>query len=123
MDAHSPQHEHLNNLRNWRDPAGRDLTLANFAKHINKTHVRPAKQLKPVVDLWNQHIPDPIRSKTTLAAFTRGILTIHADDSATLYQLDRLLRSGLETQLRTSCKTTLRSVRLKLKPNANPSNP
>lgn len=101
-------------MRQWRSRPGRDQTLSFLVDHVKSHVVRPHRQVGQLAELWQELVPAEMVERTTLTSFTRGILTVHVADSATLYQLDRLLRGGIEQQLRQRCNTTLRSVRLKV---------
>ena len=103
--------DHLENLRRWRAPRARDLTLAKLAEQVERTVVKPHRQLGALAVLWRELVPCELLERTALVSFSAGVLTVQVADSSTLYQLDRLLRSGLERQLRSGCKATLRKVR------------
>ena len=105
---------HLEDLRRWRNRAGRDLTLGGLSEQVQRTVVRPHKQVESLAILWRELVPSDLLDRTALASFARGVLTVEVPDSATLYQMDRLLRGGLERQLRAGCKTTLRKVRCRV---------
>jgi hypothetical protein len=68
-----------------------------------------------VTDLWRQLIPPKLLAHTRLESLTRSVLRVSVDSSAHLYELDRLLRSGLEDRLCREAKSApLRRVQLKL---------
>ena len=113
MDLDRRTH-HLENLRRWRGPRRRDLTLADLPERVERTVLKPHRQLGAVAMLWRELVPGHLLDRTALVSFQRGVLTVELTDSATLYELDRLLRCGLERQLRTACKTTLRRVRCRI---------
>ncbi len=78
---------------------------------------RPYRRLGALADLWQTQIPERIASKTALASFNRGVLTVHVVDSTTRYDLDRLLRGGIEAELRRSFRGgTLNRVKVVVKP-------
>ena len=56
------------------------------------------------MELWTELLPDEIIEHTRLDSLARSVLTVSVDSSARLYELDRLLRSGLEKQLITAHK-------------------
>lgn len=112
--AHGVPERHIENLRKWRNPRGRDVTLGHVVEMVQRQYARPHKQLGRVVELWEQHVPDKLRQQTALVGLTKGVLTVHVSDSAALYELDRLLRGGVELQLKTACKTTLRKIKLQV---------
>lgn len=114
MSDVSGHDQHLRNLRAWRNPPQRDLTLSGLAADVEKRFVRPAKQVGELGKLWEELLPGRIVERTALAGFTRGVLTVHVADSATRYELDRLLRGGLERQIKQASRQPVRKVKLKV---------
>jgi hypothetical protein len=112
MDDLAARNEYLHRLRQWRNRPQRDLTLSGLGEYVDRTFVKPSKHLGQFVELWEQHVPAEIQPRTALAKFHRGVLTVHVADSATLYDLDRLMRGGLERRIAQQAKTTLRKIRL-----------
>lgn len=111
---------HIENLRRWRAPHVRDVTLAGLAERVDRTVVRPHKQLGSISVLWRELLPPELLVRTTLASFINGTLTVEAADSAALYQLDRLLRSGLERTLKATCKAPLRRIKFAVAGRSRP---
>jgi len=112
----TPHERHLQRLRHWRNPARRDLTLGHLPNYVHNNITKPHRQLGQLVDLWREHVPEHIEPHTALAGFSRGVLTVHVADSATLYELDRLLRGGLERRIQRAAQTTVRRIRLRQAP-------
>jgi hypothetical protein len=104
----------LQRLRGWRNRRGRDLTLAGLAEQVNRTVIRPHKQVAGLAVLWRELVPAALLERTALASFARGVLTVEVPDSTTLYEIDRLLRGGLERQLRAASTMPLRRVRCRV---------
>lgn len=111
-------HQHIGNLRTWRTRPERDLSLGFVADFVKRQYAKPQKQLGKVVEVWRERVPDEFQQRTVLAGLSRGILNVHVADSPTLYQLDHLLRAGLERELTRTPGVTLRRVKLKLEPRA-----
>lgn len=111
-DPHDPHEDHVRNLRRWREGEERDLSLEFIGDHVKKKIARPHKQVGQLAALWTQHVPAHLLERTALASMTRGVLTVHVADSAALYELDRLLRAGLERTIKASAPTTLRRIKL-----------
>lgn len=108
-----PAQAHLDRLRNWRIWQDRDLSL-NFLKSQFKQEVeRPHKQLQSIIEVWERLIPDDLRSHTSLESLMRGVLRVGVDTSSHLYELDRLMRQGLETKIITAHRgPCIRRIRL-----------
>ncbi|MFG0328836.1 MAG: DciA family protein [Phycisphaerales bacterium] len=79
---------------------------------------RPHQELEGILDAWERLTPASVLARTGLRSFRRGVLTVVADSSATMYELDRALKSGLEQELRiASRRRTLRRVRIVVDPS------
>jgi hypothetical protein len=112
--AADPHKTKLDRLRGWRNRAEPDRTLKFVVDHVEKNVVKPHKQLGDLSTAWGRLVPPAIARRATLKGLVRGLLTVHVPDSSTHYELDRLLRGGLEQRLRAACKTTLRKVAVKV---------
>jgi hypothetical protein len=62
--------------------------------------------------IWAVVVPEVLRSRTHVRSYQHGVLTVWVADAATRFELDRLLRTGLEQELRRRAPATLRRVRL-----------
>lgn len=103
----------LGRLRQWRNAPEADLSLSQLPVFFRNQIERPFRQLQGICELWRQLIPPDIAAHTRLDSFSRGILRVSVESSAWLYELDRLLRSGVERQLVTGYRGGgLRKVRL-----------
>ena len=63
---------------------------------------KPYKQLATVIEAWQKLVPVELEGHTRLEGLSRGVLKVVVDSSPRLYQLDRLLRGGLEQSLITA---------------------
>ena len=70
-------------------------SFADLAKRARQAH----RQTGSLAALWLERVPPAVARHTSLHGLTRGVLTVAVDDSAALYELDRLLRGGLDHQL------------------------
>jgi hypothetical protein len=99
MDDMDSQQKHLDNLRQWRNFKGRDVSM-DFLDRWFQTEVgKPYKQMGNIGQAWAQLVPPELLAKSRLERFSRGTLTVTVDSSATLYALDRELRSGLQKEI------------------------
>jgi len=113
--AQVPPKDRLERLRQWRNPPDSDLSLAFLHNQFKHDIARPHKQLAQWIQLWERLVPAPLRDHTRLLTFSRGILRVGVDSSAQLYELDRLLRAGLERELiRQSRAGVLRKIQLQV---------
>lgn len=115
MAPTDPRDEYLSRLRQWRNRPDPDLTLGFLKKQFKDQVERPYRQLSSFTGLWHALVPEAIAQHTRLESFDRGVLVVSVDCSARLYELDRLLRSGLQRQLVVQHKgPALRRVRLRV---------
>jgi hypothetical protein len=108
--------EHIGRLRGWRNRSQPDLSLRFLEKQFQREVARPHKQLGPLAEAWREKVPAHLVKRTALQSLRNGVLKVHVADSATLWELDQLLRAGLEQQLRQGMPGTLRRVRLACAP-------
>lgn len=93
---------HERRLRELADrppPAESDLSLAFLRESFKREVERPMKQLGKLSQLWAELVPAELAAHTRLESLSRGVLRVAVDSSPRLYELDRLLRSGLQQQL------------------------
>jgi len=110
-----PQADHLEKLRRWKGCADRDLSLQFLRGQFQREIEKPFRQLEAIAPLWRQLLPPELAEHSCLESFHRGVLQVAVDSSPRLYELDRLLRSGLEKQLARHYKgAPLRRVRLRV---------
>lgn len=70
--------------------------LALFMKH---TLARRVKQLGALASIWDEVIPEEIREHTALETFKGGTLSVVVDSAPHRFQLEMLLKSGLQRML------------------------
>lgn len=94
----------------------RAQALGDFLpQQFEREHRKPFDRLAEFIERWTAIMPPGVVERSRLSAFSRGVLTIHVDGSATLYAAERLLKSGLEQELRLAGrKAILRRVRLEI---------
>lgn len=89
----------IDRLQRHRRRPEPDRSLRFLSKHFKHEIERPYKQLGELSELWARLVPQPLIGHTRLEGFSRGVLRVAVDSSSHLYELDRLLRSGLQIQL------------------------
>jgi hypothetical protein len=115
MPASDPNDVHLQRLRQWRNKPERDLGLGFLKKYVKQEIEKPYKQLGALVKLWGELVPAELVAHTRLEGVGRGVLRVAVDSSAHLFELDRLLRGGLEQRLITEHKgPAFRRVQLRV---------
>jgi len=105
----------LQRLRDWRCRRERDQSLSFLPKQFKQQIEKPYRQLSQLVELWQTLVPGDLVEHTRLDSLRRGVLKVSVDSSARLYDLDRLLRQGLERQLIESLRSGgLHKVQLRI---------
>ncbi|MFK7788871.1 MAG: DciA family protein [Phycisphaeraceae bacterium] len=97
--AIDPVQEHLDRLRADRSLPKRDLSLGFLTKQFKKDVAKPFKQLGDLSDLWRELLPSHLVERTRLVGLSRGVLHVEVDNPAAHFEIDRLLRGGLQKQL------------------------
>ncbi|MFP4145509.1 MAG: DciA family protein [Phycisphaeraceae bacterium] len=111
------QDQYLQRLRGYRNRRELDLSLGFLRKQFQREVARPHKQLAQIVEIWQRLVPEPLARHTRLESLSRGVLRVAVDSSAHLYELDQLLRSGLERQIVREHKgAALRRIKLQVAP-------
>lgn len=83
----------------------------DFKKEIQK----PYKQLCQMTEVWTALVPADLLQRTRLESLSRGVLRVIVDSSSSLYELDRLLRQGLEREIITQHKgPAVRKIQLRV---------
>jgi len=85
---------------------------------FEKTVAKPAKQLGPVIELWQTLVPAPLQSRSRLLGLSRGTLSIALDSATTRAELEACLRSGLLRQLQTESRGTIFKIKTCVQPLA-----
>ncbi len=122
----SPLQRRIDAIRRGRSiRPDRVQALGEFLpQQFEREHRKPFDRLAEFIETWAAIMPPEIVERSRLSAFSRGVLTIQVDGSATLYAADRLLKSGLEQQLRLAGRRAiLRRVRLEIDASLAPQPP
>lgn len=115
MDSLNRANRHLNQLRQWRNRAPTDMSLQFLRDQFQRQVARPHKQLASAIRAWQTLVPLALTEHTQLLSLRYGVLRVLVDSNAYLYELDRLLRDGLELKLAQTVRPgPLRKVQLLL---------
>lgn len=97
--ASDPVQDHLDELRKHRSLPKRDLSLGFLNEQFKRDVAKPYKQLGDLAELWGQLLPERLVQRCRLVGLSRGVLHVEVDNAAAHYEIDRLLRGGLQKQL------------------------
>lgn len=105
--------QHLQALRG-RKP--RDLGIGRLIEAAEENATRTHKRLGELIELWQELLPADVASRTALSGVQRGVLQVRVDSAATAFEVDRLLRSGLEKELRSRYRGSFVRVKTRVEP-------
>lgn len=97
--ASDPVQDHLDRLRQNRSLPKPDLSLGFMSEQFKRDVAKPYKQLGDLSELWGQLLPARLVERTRLVGLSRGVLHVEVDNPAAHYEIDRMLRGGLQKQL------------------------
>ncbi len=96
-----------------RQPRQRMSPLSDPLGHLMEHRLaKRVRQIGLVSVVWDECIPDYIRDHTALVSFARGTLTVAVDSAAHRYELQHLLRGGLEGAVRERLPGALNRIKL-----------
>lgn len=99
MAKSDPASSYMNRLRQWRTRPDRDLSLGFLRDQFKREVEKPYKQLHAIAEIWAELVPASLSEHVRLESLARGVLRVAVDSSSALYELDRLLRGGVEQEL------------------------
>ncbi len=116
------QQHRLERLRGFRVRPERDLSLGFLVKRFSRDVAGPFKQLEALIEPWRSLVPSALLEHTRLESLRRGTLCVAVGDHSKLYELDMLLRHGLQKELLDAFGKG-RVLRIKLRVDANVAPP
>ena len=106
--------QQIETLRRYRAAAHRDLSIANLVSTTANQARRTQKKLGDLAAAWHALVPPHLADHTSLTDYRGGVLHATVDCAASMFELDRLLRSGLLADLRREFSGTLVRVKLRV---------
>ena len=104
----------IENLRRARAAPDVDLSIAATIRQTAETASRTHRRLGELIDLWSELIPADLAQRTQVKALRGGVAYIDVETAPDLYEIDRLLRDGVEAEMRRRFGGSLIRVRLKV---------
>jgi len=103
--------EQLLQLRQLRQRKERDHTIAPAIVSISEQIRTSDRKLTQLVELWRELVPEHLQHHATPTRVHSGVLHVEVDCAATAYEVDRLMRGGVEQTLRSRYNGTLLRVK------------
>lgn len=104
----------IERLRELRQKPQRNLSIEGIIRSTAENARKTQKRLGSIINLWEQLVPAELAARTRIQHIRGGTLHVNVDSSSTAYDLDRLLRDGLEGELRSQYRGTLARVRVRI---------
>lgn len=115
MAGTDPNSKYIERLRQWRTRPDKDVSLGFLREQFKREVEKPYKQLHAIAEVWAELVPATLSEHVRLESLARGVLRVAVDSSSVLYELDRMLRGGLEQELIRQHKgPAFRSVKLRV---------
>lgn len=116
---HSPLQQ-IKQLQAWRGRTPRDLSIAAVMDAAVEQAAKSHKKLGELIELWRELLPEEITSRSVLTGFRSGVLQVKVDSSPTMFEVDRLLRGGVELEMRRRFRGSLSRVKTRIGPLDEP---
>ncbi len=109
-----PRLARLRRMAPYRRRRERDCTISDLVDSTRKAASRTQARAGAFVETWERLVPAPLSGACRLGQMRGGSITILVESSSVKYELDGLLRSGLEARLRQEYDGPLTRVRTRL---------
>ena len=104
----------LEQLRQRRVRSQTDPSIGGLVSGVAERAARTQRRLGALTDIWESLVPAEIVARTRLTGLSGGVARVDVDSASTGYELDRMLRGGLEQQLRRRFRGTLMRIRISI---------
>ena len=112
-----PRLARLRRMAPYRRRRDRDCTISDLVEATQKSARKTQSRSGAFTEVWERLVPAEVSSACRLGEFRGGVITILVESSSAKYQLDNLLRSGLEVELRRDYSGPLTRVKTRLSPS------
>ncbi|MCH8342776.1 MAG: DUF721 domain-containing protein [Planctomycetes bacterium] len=106
--------QRLERLRQRRARLDADASIGGLVSGVAERAARTQRRLGALTDVWESLVPAEIVARTRLTSLRGGVARVVVDSASTAYELDRMLRGGLEQQLRRRFRGTLMRIRISI---------
>jgi len=114
MAENDPDIERLERVRQAKRRDEPDLSLSSLGEQFEREVAKPFRQLGPLGELWRELLPAELVEHTKLQGVSRGELRVAVDSASYRYELDRLLRQGVEQELISRHSGAISRVRVRI---------
>lgn len=89
----------LDRLRQWRTRPDYDFSVQALVNRVAAEATRHHRRLGAAIDAWEQLVPPHLAALTRVDTLRSGTLQVVAANASAAFELDRLLRAGLDREL------------------------
>ena len=107
----NPMLRQIAKLQGWRGRRAAELSIQPMIARLQDQAGESQRRLGDLVTLWSALLPAELLERTVITSLRSGVMRVTVDSAATAFEIDRLLRSGLEADLRRGFRGTLTRVR------------
>ncbi len=104
----------LERLRQRRARFDADASIGGLVSGVAQRAEQTQRRLGALTDVWESLVPAEIVARTRLTGLRAGVARVVVDCASTAYELDRMLRGGMEQQLRRRFRGTLMRIRISI---------
>lgn len=108
--------DEIKQLQAWRGRGRGDPSIAKLVGSAGDKAERTHRRLGQLIDLWQELMPKEVVERSVLGGLRNGVLVVKVDSAATAFDVDRLLRGGVEADLRKRYRGTLLRVKTSVEP-------
>lgn len=109
-----PRLDRLARIAPYRGRREYDPSINSFLETTKKRAKRDEKRLASFTEAWERLVPPEVLASCRLVGARGSTVTVEVDSSPAKYELDRLLRTGLQANLRRLYTGPLINVRTRL---------
>lgn len=96
-----------------RRPSDTAMNVGQPLAMLMKHHIgKRVKRLGELGAIWDEVLPDEIREHTALEDFNRGVLKVVVDSAPRRFELNMLLKGGIEKEIRSRFSGALNKIKL-----------
>jgi hypothetical protein len=106
----------LERVRQWRVRDARPTALSEPIHALRREVERGAKRACEFISSWEEIIPAELAAKTRVRGARGGVYHIAVQDSPALFEIDRLLREGALTAIRSRLRAAIVRIKLAVEP-------
>jgi hypothetical protein len=106
--------QRIERLRQHRAIKGKDVSITNLVAATAEDAAKTQKKMGELIALWEELIPPKLAAQSKFTGLRNGVLQVTAASSSVMYEIDRLLRQGIEEQIRSRHRGSLSRIKLRV---------